>query len=132
LWLVDYPSGEKHRLTNDLSNYGVNIDLTHDGQMLAALEQRQTSHIWVVPQGETGQARQITSGESQDSAVAPGPADKLLVRSRGNDVVLINADGSQRSLLLPGARNFVSMSRHQRRHSDQQLPLIAGAARTRT
>ena len=117
LWLIDYPGGEKHRLTNDLSNYGVAIDLTRDGQRLVALEQRQTSHIWVVPAGPDGRGRkQITSGESPDSAVAPGPAGKLLVRTRGSDVVLINEEGSQRTLLVPELHNSVSMSSCGDRH----------------
>ncbi len=110
LWLVDYPSGEKRRFTNDLSNYGFNIDITHDGQMLVALEAKQSSHIWVVPQGQTAQAKQITFGETPDSAVSAGPGGKLLVRSRGRDLVLMNADGSQRTLLMPEAPNYLSMS----------------------
>jgi len=110
LWHVSYPGGEKQRFSNDLSNYGLTLDLTHDGQMLVALENRQSSHIWILPQGQTAQAKQITSGETPDSGVAPGPGGKLLVRSRGTDLVLMNADGSQRTLLRPNVRNLVSMS----------------------
>jgi serine/threonine protein kinase len=110
LWIVSYPSGERRRFTNDLSDYGQIIDMTRDAQMLVALEQRQTSHIWIVPQGRTAQAKQITFGETRDSGLGPGPAGKLLVRSHGTDVILMNADGSQRTLLVPGARNFISLS----------------------
>jgi Tol biopolymer transport system component/tRNA A-37 threonylcarbamoyl transferase component Bud32 len=110
LWLVDYPGGERRRLTNDLSDYGVNMDITHDGRMFVALEKRLTSHIWILPQGQAAQAKQISFGEIPDSAVAPGPAGKLLVRSRTMDLVLMNADGSQRALLMPEAPNFISMS----------------------
>jgi eukaryotic-like serine/threonine-protein kinase len=110
LWLVSYPSGEKRRFSNDLSDYGVKLDLTRDGQMLVALEGRRSSHIWMLPQGHSDQAKQITSGETADSAVSPGPNGKLLVRSRATDLVLMNADGSQRTLLRPNLRNFISMS----------------------
>ncbi|HYL86370.1 MAG TPA: hypothetical protein VE263_19250, partial [Candidatus Angelobacter sp.] len=110
LWQISYPSGEKRRFTNDLSNYGSSIDLTHDGQMLVALEQRQISHIWVVPGGRTALAKQITFGETPDSAVAPGPGGKLLVRSRGSDLVLMDPDGSKRTILRPEIRNFISLS----------------------
>jgi serine/threonine protein kinase len=110
LWLFSYPSGEKQRFTNDLSSYGVNIDSTHDGQMLVARETRQISHIWIAPQSHAAQAKQITFGESPDSGVAAGPAGKILVRSRDSDVVLVNGDGTQRTLLLPEARNYVAMS----------------------
>ena len=110
LWRFSYPSGEKQRFTNDLSSYGVDIELTHDGQMLVARESRLNSHIWIVPQGQTAQARQITFGESPDSGVAPGPGGKILVRSRDSDVFLLNGDGSQRTLLRPEIRNYLSMS----------------------
>jgi Tol biopolymer transport system component/predicted Ser/Thr protein kinase len=110
LWLFSFPSGEKQRFTNDLSSYGVNINLTHDGQMLVARESRHISHIWVAPQGQTAQAKQITFGESPDSGVAAGPGGKILVRSNDSDVVLMNADGSQRTLLMPEARNYISLS----------------------
>jgi eukaryotic-like serine/threonine-protein kinase len=110
LRLVSFPSGEKLRFTNDLSDYPGDIDITRDGQMLVALENRESSHIWVVPQGQTGRAKQITFGETPDTGVAPGPGGKFLVRSRGSDVVLMNADGSQRTELLREARNFLSLS----------------------
>ena len=110
LWLLSYPSGEKHRFTNDLSSYGVNIDLTRDGQMLVARETRQISHIWIAPQGRTAEARQITFGESPDTSVADGPAGKILIRSSDSDLLLINQDGSQRTLLRPDIRSYINMS----------------------
>ena len=110
LWLVSYPSGEKRRFSNDLSDYGSTLDLTHDGQMLVGLENRQSSHVWILPQGQTTKAKQITLGETPDNGVAPGPNGKLLVRSRGSDLVLMNADGSQRTQLRPNVRNYVSIS----------------------
>ena len=110
LYIVSFPSGEKRRFTNDLSDYGPTLQLTKDGQMLATLARRRTAHIWVVPQGKSELAKQITSGETPDEAVAPGPDGKLLVRTRGSDIEMMNEDGSQRTLVRPGLRNFVSMS----------------------
>ncbi len=110
LWQLSYPGGEKRRFTNDLSGYGSGIDLTHDGQMLVALAQRQTSHIWVVPGGQTTLAKQLTFGETPDSAVAAGPNGKILLRSRGSDMVLMDPDGSKRTILRPEVRNFISLS----------------------
>jgi eukaryotic-like serine/threonine-protein kinase len=110
LWEVSYPKGEARRFTNDLSNYGAQLDLTRDGRMLAGLEQTQISNIWTVPGGKAALATQITSEGVADTAVAPGPGGKLLVRSRGSELDLINADGSQRTVVMPGARNYGSMS----------------------
>ena len=110
LWVISYPSGEKRRFTNDLSNYGEKLGMTQDGQKLVAMENRQSSHIWTLPQGQVAQAKQITAGETPDGAVEPGLGGKLLVRSRGSDLFLMNADGSQRTLLRPDIFNYNSMS----------------------
>jgi len=110
LYIVSFPSGEKRRFTNDLSDYGPTLQLTRDGQMLATLARRRTAHIWIAPQGKPELAKQITSGETPDEAVSPGPDGKLLVRTRGSDIEMMNEDGSQRTLVRPSLRNFVSMS----------------------
>jgi serine/threonine protein kinase len=110
LWLVSYPSAEKRRFSNDLSDYGLSLELTQNGQMLVALERTESAHIWIVPGGQTAQATQITSGETPDDGIAPGPGGKLMVRSRGSDLSLMNVDGTQRQLLRPGLRNYISMS----------------------
>jgi Tol biopolymer transport system component len=110
LWLVSYPSGDKRRFSNDLSNYGMTAELSQDGKMLVALENKRIAHIWILPQGQTSQARQITSGETPDDDVRPGPGGRLLVRSRASDLELINADGTQRALLRPNLRNYGSVS----------------------
>jgi serine/threonine protein kinase/Tol biopolymer transport system component len=110
LFLVSFPSGEKTRVSNDLSDYGHAVEMTQDGKMLVALEGNESAHIWIAPGGKAAQAKQITTGETPDDGVAPGPAGKLLVRSRGSDLQLMNADGSQRSLVRPNLRNYISMS----------------------
>ena len=106
IWEISYPEGERHRFTNDLSNYGGRLDLTRDRTTLVGLVQKQTSHIWVAPGGKSETATQITSGETLDQAVYPGPGNKLLIRSEDSDLVSLNADGSQRTVLAPEVRNY--------------------------
>jgi len=110
LWTVSYPGNEVNRLTNDLADYGKQVEMTRDGQTLVAMERRRVSHIWVVPQGETGRAEQITHGEISDLAVAPGPGGKLLVRGANRNLMLMNGDGSARAPFLPGVLNLFAMS----------------------
>jgi Tol biopolymer transport system component len=110
LFLVSFPSGETTRVSNDLSDYGRALEITQDGKMLVALEGNESAHIWIAPGGKAAQARQITTGGTPDDGVAPGPGGKLLIRSRGSDLALMNADGSQRALLRPNLRNYISMS----------------------
>src|SRR5580704_14946100 len=110
LWIVSYPSGERRRFTNDLTNYGVLIDVSHDGKTLAAIQESRISHIWIAPQGQAAQAKQITSGQSQYSHVTSAPNGKILVRTHGTDLALMNSDGSQNAPLLPDAHNVGSAS----------------------
>src|SRR5579862_2599617 len=110
LWQLSYPKGELRRFTNDLSNYGERLDITRDGKTLAALDHTQISNIWMAPGGKAALATQITSGAAPDVAVRAGPAGKLLVRSRESELDLINADGRQRTVVMPQARNYGSMA----------------------
>jgi Tol biopolymer transport system component len=110
LFLVSFPNGEKTRVSNDLTDYGNALEMTQDGKMLVALEGSESAHIWIAPGGKAAQAKKITTGETPDNGVAPGPGGKLLVRSRGSDLQLMNADGSQRALVRPNLRNYISMS----------------------
>ena len=71
LWIVSYPGGERRRFTNDLADYGVLIDVSHDGKALAAIQQARISHIWIAPEGQTTQAKQITSGQARTSGSLP-------------------------------------------------------------
>jgi eukaryotic-like serine/threonine-protein kinase len=110
LWIVSFPAGARRRFTNDLANYGRLIDITHDGKTLAAIQESRISHIWTASQGQAAPANQITSGEAQDLRVSSGPNRKLLVRTHGTNLALINPDGSQRTPLLPEAHNVGSFS----------------------
>jgi len=110
LWIISFPSGEAMRLTNDLSDYGTSVDVTRDGHTLVAMQKKLVSHIWVLPQGETARATQITNLETPDSAVAPGPNGRLLIRSGNGRIQMINLDGSQRTPFLPEVFNFFSLS----------------------
>ncbi|MGB8836436.1 MAG: protein kinase, partial [Candidatus Acidiferrales bacterium] len=110
LFQVSYPGGEKARFSNDLSDYGQTLEMTQDGKMLVGLESTRSSHIWILPEGKTAEAKQITAGETPDDGIAPGPGGKLLVRSRGSDLSLMNADGTQRELVHPGLLNYISGS----------------------
>ncbi len=110
LWIISYPGGERRRFTNDLANYGRSIDLTRDGRTLVAIQEARTSHIWVAPQGQAEQAKQITSGETVDERVSFMQNGKLLIREAHADLVLMNSDGSQRALLVADAKNVGSYS----------------------
>jgi eukaryotic-like serine/threonine-protein kinase len=107
---IEYPSGKMRRITNDLADYVPTLDLTRAGSMLAAIQRTRVSDIWIAPAADTTQARQLTSGESPFSGVAPGPSGKLLTASVSGDLWLMNPDGSERSIAVSQAHNVLSIS----------------------
>jgi serine/threonine protein kinase len=94
LFLYSFPGGERRRFTNDLSDYNTVLDITADGKMLTTIARRRDSHIFVLPGGQTTQAKQITFGETADERVAAGPGGKVIVTSNVSAVSVMNADGS--------------------------------------
>ena len=110
LWIISYPGGERRRFTNDLADYAVQIDITHDGKTLAAIQDSRISHIWIAPKEQAAQAKQITFGDAPDLRVSPGPNGKVLVRTHGTDLILMNSDGSQSTPLVSDTRNVGSFS----------------------
>jgi len=107
---IEYPSGKMHRFSNDLADYAPAVDLTRAGNMLAAIQRTRVSDIWTAPAADPTQVRQLTSGESAFSIVAPGPSGKLLASSANGDLWLMNPDGSERSVAVPQAHNVLSIS----------------------
>ena len=107
---VDYPKGELHRFTNDLSDYTASLDVTRDGKTMAAIQRTRISNIWTARAADSSQARALTSGEPAYTHVAPGPSGKILATSANGDIWLMNADGSQPAVLVPDANNTNSIS----------------------
>jgi Tol biopolymer transport system component/predicted Ser/Thr protein kinase len=110
LQLIDYPTGEMHRFTNDLSSYAAALDMTRDGRMLAAIQMTRISDLWVAPSTDARQARQLTSGEKIYTAIVPGPSGKILASSTNGDLWLLNPDGSDQTAVVPQAHNLLSLS----------------------
>ncbi|MGE5205374.1 MAG: protein kinase domain-containing protein [Chlamydiota bacterium] len=108
LWTVSYPAGDKTRFTNDLTSYGVHVDLTQNGSTLAALATSRHSHIWVAPSGNSTTAREITSEGAALVGVRPGPGSKILARSDTLDLFVMNQDGTQQAPLISNAQALES------------------------
>jgi eukaryotic-like serine/threonine-protein kinase len=107
---IDYPGGETHRFTNDLSDYTAPLDVTRDGKTMTAIQRTRISNVWTAPAADSSQAHQLTSGEPAYTLIAPGPSGKILATSTTGDVWLMNADGSQPTNLAPDANNTNSIS----------------------
>lgn len=111
LWQVSYPGGEVRRITNDLNNYG-GVSLTADANTLVTLQRERQSNIWLVPQGQSQLARQITFGNGRDDgrdALEWLPDGRIVYAANANQkrkLWLINADGSSAKPLTPETKDW--------------------------
>lgn len=95
LWTISYPKGEARRLTNDLNDYDVALDMTRNGDTAAAVASTAISNVWLFPGADPLQGRQITSGNSPMFDVAEAPDGRLLSTSGDGELWVTNTDGSQ-------------------------------------
>jgi serine/threonine protein kinase/Tol biopolymer transport system component len=106
VWYLDLTSGQVHRLTIDLNNYdGATLSLTSDQTKLLVVQQNSNSSIFILPDGDSRHARQITSPSADEEGMSglDWTPDRLLVfasRAGGNDDIwIMNADGSEKQQL---------------------------------
>lgn len=96
IWHVAYPSGEARPLTTDLTNYG-SAGLSSDSRTMVAVQHERRTNLWVVPNGDAGRARQLTTGTGNDDHPRWTP-DGLVVFSSeaggSRDIWIAASDGS--------------------------------------
>jgi DNA-binding winged helix-turn-helix (wHTH) protein/Tol biopolymer transport system component len=97
LWTVSYPSGKRERVTNDVSDYSMNLDMTPDGKNAVAAESIWASNIWALSTAGVSRLEQITHGESPMFEALETNSGKLLVRSPG-EIWIMDANGTARVL----------------------------------
>lgn len=98
LWIFSYPEGKIRRLTNDLANYDSDIDITHDGQMLATVQHTAIANLLVSSASDVSGPKQLTSGEQFITRVFSMDGRLAIVNRANNEVWLIDADGSHPQL----------------------------------
>ena len=115
LWQVSFPEGEVRTVTNDLSNYN-QISLTADGTAWAAVLADATSNIWLVPNGEWSNGRQLTSSKTNGVAsLAFSPDGRIIYQSgaAGNsDLWIMDVDGRNQKQITDDvySEQFASVS----------------------
>jgi len=114
LWYVAYPTGELHRITNDLNNYD-GVSLTADDSMLVTSKRDDQANLFAAELNNAAEGKgppskrmvvnQITTGvERQDGITglrwtADGRIVYVASASDGTDIYLMDADGSRRQRL---------------------------------
>jgi Tol biopolymer transport system component/DNA-binding winged helix-turn-helix (wHTH) protein len=91
-----YPNGQARKITNDLSNYS-DISLTADDKTLITLQTDQQSNIFVAPNSDLNQLKQITSANYDGAnGLAFAPDGKIVYATKTgglSDIWITGADG---------------------------------------
>lgn len=87
LWLLPYPSGEAHRLTDD-SNFYRTVSLTQDGSALLTTQTNQVSSLWLTSGGDAQYANQMTASQNKGTG-------GMAWRPDGSMVYASNETGNQ-------------------------------------
>lgn len=100
VWYLPYPTGEPYPLTNDLFDYR-QISLTSDGNSLMTVASDTAADIWLLP--DNGAPKRITAAKLEGAfgveALADGRILFTSLETGKNDIWIMNADGSGRTLL---------------------------------
>lgn len=112
IWLLEYPSGNYHRITNGLNRYGrETVSVSADGTKLLAVSAQTISNIFVGPADDLTQLKQITNnavGKSEGAFNSlTWTSDNRLVFMRffdkSNTLWAMNADGTNTQQLTSNA-----------------------------
>jgi eukaryotic-like serine/threonine-protein kinase len=111
VWFVSYPSGEAHRITNDLNSYA-GLSLAADGQTLVTAQSEYRASIWISSNNDFAQAKQIISGGYEGVMGLSWTPDKRIVYAAvmgGKwDLFIANGDASNRRQLTSNSGNNVT------------------------
>ena len=105
LWFISFPRGEARRLTNDLMDYQLCcLDLTQDGKTLVDTERTTVSDLWIASAGNAAKAKPITTKEFAVGRFSWMPNGHIVFANGDGNLVVVNPDGSGRTLLTPDDR----------------------------
>jgi Tol biopolymer transport system component len=105
LWFAPYPSGEIQRITNDSNDY-VSISLTENSKELVAIQKNRQKAIWVAPNADANQARQVATAVGNTYGLAWASPARMIYSTMASgklDLWSISADGNGRTQLTANA-----------------------------
>jgi Tol biopolymer transport system component len=94
LWKVDFPSGQAQRISNDQRDYSTLwFELNGDATALAAVETTITGDLWILPNGDSENARQLTTDGTLVVYVSTFGKEKILFETREGHIFAADVDG---------------------------------------
>ena len=110
IWLLEYPTGATHRITNDLNRYGrETVSVSADGTKLLAVSAQTISNIFTSAADDTANLKNITNnsvGKNDGSwnSLTFAPDGRLLFMrffDKSDTIWTMNADGSNAKQITP-------------------------------
>jgi DNA-binding winged helix-turn-helix (wHTH) protein/Tol biopolymer transport system component len=98
LWTLEFPKGEPHRLTSDLSSYAAFLDLSRDGRTGIAVDRKFQGDLWIVPATQLSRPKVVTAGEFGVVGAEELTDGKILVEDNDASLWVMNTDGSRRAV----------------------------------
>ncbi|HMS41842.1 MAG TPA: winged helix-turn-helix domain-containing protein [Pyrinomonadaceae bacterium] len=111
IWMVEYPSGKAHKITNDLNRYGgETVSISKDGTKLIGVSAQTISNIFVGNSDDIARLDKITNNAvgKRDGAfngLTFAPDGRLVFRrffDKSETLWTMNSDGSNAKQLTPG------------------------------
>lgn len=94
LWTVSLQKGKENRVTNDLANWGLQIDATRDARTVSAIQWSVAAKLWTASATDLSKMRQVTDGEIPMIAGVVTADGKILAVSGMDDLWVLNDDGT--------------------------------------
>ena len=109
LWVIDYPQGNAHKVTQDLFHYGMfNLSVSDDGSKVLSVSSTKICNIFVSPADELTQGNKITANSLGKLAGAVGlnwtPEGKIVYGGffdKGQTLWAMDANGQNARQLTP-------------------------------
>jgi DNA-binding winged helix-turn-helix (wHTH) protein/Tol biopolymer transport system component len=97
LWFLTYPQGERQRVTNDLSDYDLDVNPTRDRKNAVTVERTINSSIWTSTNGHLASLDSLSSGAGPLLEAVETSRDTVVVRGL-SDLWLNDAEKHSRTL----------------------------------
>jgi Tol biopolymer transport system component len=108
LWMISYPSGEAHPLTNDLTHYSMHwLGMTRDASAIVSVDFSENLNLYASPASDLSRAELIHSNENLLISATPLGRDRLLLAARNGEYYSANYDGAQQATVFAADRNVV-------------------------
>ncbi len=102
IWRLEYPSGKTQKITSDSSNYN-RLSMSADAQVIAALQLKLATNVWIAPTEDPAQAKQITFGTGGYAGnLSWTPDDRIVFDSEAGSayaISIMNVNGANQKRL---------------------------------